>query len=266
MTNSGRLVVVGVGMTLGAHLSPICRSHIEQADMVFCSVSDPLVEQWVKEMSGEFINLQSLYREGKDRRQTYQQMIDTVIDALRSGKHVVAVFYGHPGVFAMAPHKMVSQAIAKGFAAHMEPSISAEDCLYADMGIDPGKVGCLHFETSQFMLYHHAIDPSAYLILWQIGLAGDVAAKQYTTDPRFRGLLVEQVAAHYPMEHQVALYEAPTLPIHEPRIEWLPLSELQQAEVFQHSTLVVPPATKLQRNNDMTDKIAALQQVIADEH
>lgn len=220
MTNSGRLVVVGVGMTLGAHLSPICRSHIEQADRVFCSVSDPLVEQWVKEMSGEFINLQSFYQEGKDRRQTYQQMIDTVIDAVRSGKHVVAVFYGHPGVFAMAPHKMVSQAIAEGFAAHMEPSISAEDCLYADMGIDP----------------------------------------------RFRGLLVEQVAAHYPMEHQVALYEAPTLPIHEPRIEWLPLSELQQAEVFQHSTLVVPPATKLQRNNDMADRIAALQQVIADEH
>ena len=40
----GSLVCVGLGMTLGAHLGPLARSHIEQADVVFAGLSDGIVE------------------------------------------------------------------------------------------------------------------------------------------------------------------------------------------------------------------------------
>lgn len=40
----GSLVCVGLGMTLGAHLTPRSRSTIEQADVVFLAVSDALVK------------------------------------------------------------------------------------------------------------------------------------------------------------------------------------------------------------------------------
>ena len=33
--STGSLVCVGLGMTLGSHLGPLARSHIEQADVVF---------------------------------------------------------------------------------------------------------------------------------------------------------------------------------------------------------------------------------------
>ena len=56
-----------------------------------------------------------------------------------------------PGVFARVPHKAIAQARAEGFEAHMEAGVSAEDCLYADLGIDPGEVGCQQYEASQFM-------------------------------------------------------------------------------------------------------------------
>src|SRR3546814_12671609 len=39
---------------------------------------------------------------------------------------------------ALVPHKAIAQARAEGLEAHMEAGVSAEDCLYADLGIDPG--------------------------------------------------------------------------------------------------------------------------------
>ena len=50
MSNPGTLACVGLGMMLGAHVSPRSRSHIEQSDVVFVLVSDPLVELWVQDM------------------------------------------------------------------------------------------------------------------------------------------------------------------------------------------------------------------------
>ena len=65
------------------------------------------------------------------------------------------------GVFAQAPRKAIEQARLEGFPARMEPGISSEDCLYADVGIDPGARGCQHVEATQFMMYRRRIDPSA---------------------------------------------------------------------------------------------------------
>lgn len=257
--SKGSIVCVGIGMTLGSHISPLARSHIEQANVVYCSVSDAVVELWVKEMNSNFYDLQKFYREGKDRRDTYRQMVDVMMQDVRKGKQVVGVFYGHPGVFAKAPHDVIQIAREEGYTARMEPGISAEDCLYADLGIDPGRLGCQHLEASQFMLYQRQLDTAGYVVLWQIGLAGDLEAKQYTTSKSYRQLLVELLLEDYPADHQVAIYEAPTLPIHSPRIEWVSLDHLAQAEVFQHSTLLVPPARQLQPNRQMREKIAHIQ-------
>ena len=44
---SGSLVCVGTGMTLGAHISPISRSYIENAEVVFSAMSHGIVEKWI---------------------------------------------------------------------------------------------------------------------------------------------------------------------------------------------------------------------------
>ena len=43
----GSLVCVGTGMTLGSHISPLSRSYIEQADVVFVLVADGTTELWI---------------------------------------------------------------------------------------------------------------------------------------------------------------------------------------------------------------------------
>lgn len=253
----GSIVCVGTGMTLGAHITPICRSHIEQADVVFTS-AHPMMEQWVQTMNSDVRTLQRLYAEGKDRRITYREMVDAMMTEVRAGKKVVGAFYGHPGVFAWSPHKVIEQARQEGYAAHMEAGVSAEDCLYADLGIDPGSVGSQNFEASQFMFYQRNIDPSAYLILWQVAIAGDKSIKRFSTGKAYRQLLVELLSESYPLEHQVALYECPTLALEPPRIDWIALKDFADADISLITTMVLPPSKKMLKNQQILDRLSAL--------
>lgn len=254
----GSITCVGLGMTLGAHISPISRNHIETADVVFTGVSNHLVELWVKEMNPDVRSLQPLYQEGKDRRITYREMVDVMMEEVRKGKNVVGAFYGHPGIFAWSPHKVIETAKKEGFNAHMEPGVSAEDCLYADLGIDPGKRGSQHYEASHLMFYNINIEPTAYLILWQVGIAGDGSAAKFATGEMHRKVLVEVLSNTYPPQHEVVLYECPTLAIDNPRIEWVKLSELPKKQVSQHTTLVIPPLGTPQKNKYITQRLAKL--------
>ena len=263
MEKLGSLACVGLGMTLGAHISPRSRSHVEQADVVFAAVSDPLVELWLQQMNPDLRSLQPLYAEGKSRHDTYREMVDVMMAEVRAGKTVCGAFYGHPGVFAQAPHRAIEQARAEGFEARMEPGISAEDCLYADLGIDPGTVGCQHYEASQLMFYERRIDPSAYLVLWQVGIAGDRSFRRFATEPAYRQLLVDLLARDYPLDHPCIVYEAATLPIQDPRRDQVALRDLPTTDLGLAATLVLAPAVPLQRNAAMIARIAELEAALA---
>src|SRR6056297_211717 len=128
----GSIACVGLGMTLGSHLTPLARSHIEQSDVVFAALSDGIVEKWLEHMHPDVRSLQPYYGKGdKSRMTTYREWVDVMMADVRAGKKVCAVFYGHPGIFAWSPHEVIRVARAEGYPARMEPGISAEDCLYA---------------------------------------------------------------------------------------------------------------------------------------
>ncbi|MCC4833675.1 hypothetical protein LMH66_13620 [Shewanella sp. 10N.7] len=259
----GSLTCVGIGMTLGAHICPLSKSYIENADVIFSGVSHGVTELWLQEMHSDVRSLQIYYQEGKSRQITYNEMVDAMMAEVRAGKNVVGAFYGHPGVFAQAPHKSIAMAKAEGYQARMVPGISAEDCLIADLGIDPGRFGCQQFETSQFMFYKRQYDPSCYLILWQIGLAGDKSLTKFSTGAAHRQVLIELLGEVYPLDHQVILYEAAVLPIDKIRIETLSLSELVTAEIHMHTTLVIPPSQKMQPNEKLVARLAGIEQELA---
>jgi hypothetical protein len=260
----GSLVCVGVGMTLGSHLGPLARSYIEQADVVFAGVSDGIVELWLGRMHADVRSLQTYYREGKSRMQTYRQMVEAILTEVRAGKKVCGVFYGHPGVFAWAPHKSIAVARSEGYAAHMEPGISAEDCLYADLGIDPGTYGCQHYEASQLLFYQRRIDPTAYLVLWQVGLVGDQSLARFSTGPAYKQVLVDVLVRDYPLDHEVIIYRTPTLPIQQARIERVALGDLPQATIEIADTVVIPPSRPLQVDSEIRARLKALDMAMAE--
>ena len=254
---------MGIGMTLGSHLTPLARDYIHKAEVVFTGLSDGIIELWIAGMNADVRSLQSFYREGKSRMQTYREMVEAMLKEVRAGKRVCAAFYGHPGVFAWPTHKAIEIARGEGYSAHMEPGVSAADCLYADLGFDPGKYGCQHYEASQFMFNRRRLDTAAYLILWQVGLAGDQTLARFSTGAAYRQVLVDVLNRDYPLDHEVILYQAPTLPTFRPTIVRLPLSQLPTAQADMHFTLVVPPAQPLQPDQQIRERLSALDRELA---
>jgi hypothetical protein len=125
----------------------------------------------------------------------------------------------------------------------MEPGISSEACLYADLGIDPGRTGVQSIEATQFLLEDRQIDTRSLLLLWQVALTGDAACTRFHADPGEIAKLVERLLLDYPADHEVTLYEAARLAIEPFRADRLALRDLASAHFEEYTTLVIPPCT-----------------------
>jgi hypothetical protein len=184
------------------------------------------------------------YSTGERPRQgIYREMVARILEPLREGLRVCAVFYGHPGVLTNASHEAIHQARAEGHTARMLPGVSFLDCLYADLGVDPGREGCQVFEATDFLLRGRAFDVHSPLVLCQVGLTGNRGFFDAADTGRIqRGLRVlsEELLRCFPATHEGVLYEAAVLPVEPPRLERLPLGRLADARVAEVSTLYVP--------------------------
>ncbi len=249
-------------MRLAGQLTPLARSYIENSDVVFGVVSNGFARKFLQEISKDYVCLLSYYGdcdvEGKNRHDTYRRMTDTILSAVRTGKMVCAAFYGHPGVFACVSHLAIADARAENFIAEMLPGISAEDCLIADLGIDPGRTGMQSMEATQFMVYERRIDPTSLLVLWQPFLAGELTLKRFDTTATRVQILVEKLARDYPLDHEVILYEAATNPLEKTRMDKMFLRDLPAAALSGATTLVIPAAFPLKWDQAILDRLNAL--------
>lgn len=242
----GRLIVIGTGIRAFGQLTMEAVAWMQQADKLFYLVNEPIAEGIIQNLNPRGAeSLAGLYQEGQPRIQTYYRMVEAILTPVRAGATTVAAFYGHPGVFAFPSHESIRQARQAGYEARMLPGISAEDCLFADLGVDPAESGCQSYEATDFMIKGHRLDATSAVVLWQIGIVGDVTFKRGGYDLSALPHLVARLGQDYPMDHPVVIYEAAVLPACEPRIEWLPLGGLPAAHVSATSTLYIPPRPRV---------------------
>jgi hypothetical protein len=261
---SGSLVVIGTGIRTVGHLTMEAIAWMKAADKVFYVVGDPVAESTLKELCPTGAeSLSTLYGEGKPRLQTYLEMVDRVLASVREGQVTVLACYGHPGVFVFPSHEAIRRARTEGFQARMLPGISAEDCLFADLGVDPGIYGCQSFEATDFLINGRVIDPRSSVVLWQIGVLGDSTFKPYFYDLSAFSLLVERLLQIYPPAHQVYLYEAAVFPNCEPVILPTSVQALSPVGLSAGYTLYIPPAYPTTSDPVTYARMLALQQSAA---
>ncbi len=136
------------------------------------------------------------------------------------------------------------QAKKEGFYTKILPGISAEDCLFSDLMIDPGSCGCQSFEATDFLIHRKKHDNSAHLILWQVDIIGvRHNPSSYNNEKGIR-LLVNFLREQYSLEHEVYVYEAAQYPGFESKISKFPLKMLHEIKLSSISTLYIPPASK----------------------
>ena len=237
---SGRLDVVGIGINAWWHATDHTKQLISEADAVLSVVADPLAGAWVEGLHPEAESLSDLYAAHSHPPDVYAAMVDRVVDRLATDDAVCFVIYGHPGVFANPGHEAIARAREVGADATMHPSVSAADCLFADLGVDPGRRGCLSIQAAQFLVEQPRFDPSMALLLWQVGVVGERTATVFGQPSGLPGL-VDLLVHHYRPDHNVVVYEAATQPAFAARIQTVPLGDLADVAVTQASTVYVPP-------------------------
>jgi len=251
---SGSLTVVGTGIQAAAHLTAEARLAVEQSDEALYLVNDAVTAAWIERANPNPRSLTPFYEQGKDRREIYAGIVDEIVSRVRHEVDVCAVLYGHPGVFAWPGHESIRRLRAEGFRARMLPGISTEDCLVADLGIDPASTGSQSYEATDFLVRRRTIDTGALLILWQVGLVGEW---RFDREPSMRGLplLVERLLKLYPVEHETILYEASPYPTCDPIVQRLALRDVGAAEVSPVVTMVLPPRDEPEFDQEMLERV-----------
>lgn len=249
----GSLAIVGTGIHLN-HLTIEARDQIEDAEKVFFVVADPISASWILKTNRSAESLQDCYAPGKDRSVSYREMSDRIMHAVREGLQVCAVFYGHPAVFVTASHQAIKECATEGFYAKMYPAVSAEDCLYADLGIEPA-TGCQLFEATDFLLRSRIFDPTCSLVLFQIGIIGEMTCNPDKSDHPGLALMISHLLKFYEPSHPVVLYEASQHPTGKPGIIRCTLETIDPSTLKVITTLYVYPRAQRERNNDVLLKL-----------
>jgi Tetrapyrrole (Corrin/Porphyrin) Methylases len=241
----GELVILGSG--IGAMgFTRDAEQYIDDADHVLYCVADPVTQVWLRERRPDSIDLFALYDDRKRRYDTYMQMTEAMLFFVRQGKKVVAIFYGHPGIFVLSTHRAVSIARREGHRAQLRPGVSALDWLCADLGVDPAFPGLQTFEATDMLLRRRAIDVCSHVVLWQVGLIAEMGFRRRGFHNRNFGQLVDYLLGYYDSGHQVTHYIASKFPSLPSTIEEFRIDELMRPDVLQRftgiSTFYIPPA------------------------
>jgi uncharacterized protein YabN with tetrapyrrole methylase and pyrophosphatase domain len=251
---TGSLCIVGSGIRPGLHTTQEARARIERAGKVLYLLAEEAPTGWIERLNPSAESLTPLYQPGRDRAEVYEKLVTAMLDWVRRGDDVCMVTYGNPAVFDQSSHEAVRRARAEGFRAKIFPGISALDCLFVDLGLDPGEDGLQSFDATDFLVSRRLPDTSVPLILWQISVIG-VTRTTGTVNRAGLQILAERLVELYGEDLEVIVYEASPFPVGRAMVEPCSLKELPGA-VTGMSTLYVPPVAKASPDPAMLERLA----------
>ncbi|HET6266459.1 MAG TPA: SAM-dependent methyltransferase [Acidobacteriota bacterium] len=244
MPGSGSLKLVGTGVRFVRQVTQETRECLERSDRVLHLV-DSSTAEWIHSLNPNSESLHS-FLENEDREQGYDRMSEHILSFVRKGQRVCAAFYGHPSFFSPCSSRTISKAHKEGFAARMVPGISPQDCLFVDLGLDPGKSGIQSYDANMFLARKIQIDTSVPLILWQMDI---LKHEQWMA-------LQSLLAGLYPANHILVLYEPPLSPIADARIGAVQISDLLEVEKRKpFPAIFVAPGRLAVNDMDMYDRL-----------
>jgi uncharacterized protein YabN with tetrapyrrole methylase and pyrophosphatase domain len=240
----GSLTIVGTGIQATAHISAAAVAAICQADKLYFAVADVITAQWLAALNSTAESLLPKYPAHRVQRvHVYHEWVERMLASVRAGLRVCGAFYGHPGVFVYATHEVIRRVRQEGFPAEMLPAVSALDCLFADLGLDPAQEGFQTFDATDFLVRRRLISPHTGLILWQVALIGDETWCRSGWSLKGLRMLTNTLARKYGASHRVCIYEAAARPSALPVVRFVPLDRLAEQQITGATILYVPPVS-----------------------
>ncbi|MBB4305186.1 precorrin-2 methylase [Rhodobium orientis] len=237
------IYIVGIGIKWIEHITLEVDRVLGFCKEILYIERAPGIEEYFAEKADFVTNLTDLYSEDSERTETYHEMATRVVDSALEHSPVAFALYGHPTIYAYPPFLVREMAASLGLSVKLLPGISALDCLFCDLAIDPSVNGIQMFEATDLLLREHPINTAAATVIWQIGSLETAlfssARSAASRFDRFRDYLLRFFPEHHPI---YAVYSQPH-PMLKSQVHKFEISKIEQFSTVLHSavTLYLPP-------------------------
>jgi len=256
------IYVVGLGIVGTRQITKEVEAVLRKSERVFILFYQEIMHDYIaRDLGTPVTDLHDEYAEGLDRLQTYRKMADRVMDAAVEATSPIALaLYGHPTIFVTPTRLIQEEAHERGLRVKVLPGISSMDCLFADIGFDPGSSGIQMYEATDFLLRRFVPVTAVPLFLWQIGALETGLYIARRSKPERFVRLRQYLQIFYPEDHILYLLRTATYPFtrSEQRAFRLRDFEKQHLYVDPVHTLYVPPlAEKSTQDVELAERITS---------
>jgi hypothetical protein len=223
-------------------MTPEVREAILAAEIVMYMVADSFSEATLLHLAPTARSLLTFYRETHRRGQFYSQITQEVVDAVGDPPihDVCLAVYGHPTLAADSPLDAARILEERGTSVRILTGVSSDACLFADLRIDPVRIGMQSYEATRFLNNKPQFEPTSGLLLWQVGVIGNWGWPPSVNPPSLQAL-TDVLTNVYGVGHDVILYEAPIFELARARMDRINVQTLPSAGLTTATTLYVPP-------------------------
>lgn len=247
------LTILGSGIKSFSHLTQESITYIKNSEIICYLINEPLMKDYIRDNSKESYDLDILYNAHTYRKDSYLDITKYVLSQFDKYNHVSFIVYGHPCFCVNSTINAIKLA-NKDIDIEVLPAVSSEDCLYADLGINPLVYGTQIYEATDFLIFDRTVDASSNLILFQIGMIGNI---KHDKDVNIDNLIIlkSKLLNHYPKDHELIVYEASLYPHVKPVVTKITLNDLENGKFSHISTVFIKPSKENKINLEMLSKL-----------
>lgn len=218
------------------------------------------MKNWVVKNARKYISLDDIYFSSKQRSESYDKIANELLSSIQKNDNVCFLIYGHPTFFSSVVDKIKKRISSEDIIIQVMPGISAMDCLFADLKIDPGSMGLQSYDATEFLLYDEKFSTTSHLVLWQIAIIGEIGVvknSKINLDRQKKAItiLITKLLIHYPADHIVKLYVASQYPSIDFELVSIELQKLNEINISRLATLYIPPSKEKTINLDVINEL-----------
>ena len=186
---------------------------IFHADVVYYYPLTPTHREFIRLLNSNAVDLNSsIYVKGRNYAETYDDVVNTVLNAVRSGNRVVYAQQGSPAYLAFTARRVYRQASKEGFRALLVPGVSSLEYIISKLieredVTDFFLLSCADLANGERSLDSRS---SCFLVNWAHYMSGTRRGARVDPDEKITRF-VASLRSVYPSDHRIAAYVvAPT--------------------------------------------------------
>jgi len=262
---STKIYIVGTGIVGYSQISKEVENTIERSDIVLSLNHQDTALDYVSELA-DTVDLTAEYNENEERKATYKRVANRVLEEAEKPENERITFatYGHPMYF-VDPARIIIHDAPEDIEVEVLPGISAIDCLYTDIGLDPAKNGLQIFEATDVLVREFELNPAVPAFLLQIGSIETSLYSTETSKPERFTRIKNHLLNFYSEDHRIYLLKTSVYPFSDSEQFAFRIDEFDNEQVSNQidntHTLYIPPLEQKSVQNE-----GLLQQLTSTEH